>query len=116
MPRRQPTSRSCFVCGRENPVGLKVRWDEHPEARYPLMIYHGHFSADFTGFSTEPPDPGMDTSDYNERFKIFGYNKIQKQEAYDFYRQWTSPGFPRFLAGLPGVDFTGAGTACSGTT
>ncbi len=22
----QPTSRSCFVCGRENAVGLKVRW------------------------------------------------------------------------------------------
>ena len=30
--RRQPSSRSCFVCGRENSVGLKVRWDEHPEA------------------------------------------------------------------------------------
>lgn len=29
---RQPSSRSCFVCGRENPVGLKVKWDEHPEA------------------------------------------------------------------------------------
>ena len=29
---RQPTSRSCFVCGRENPVGLKVRWDQDPEA------------------------------------------------------------------------------------
>jgi acyl-coenzyme A thioesterase PaaI-like protein len=32
MPERQPTSRSCFVCGRDNPVGLKVRWDQHPEA------------------------------------------------------------------------------------
>jgi acyl-coenzyme A thioesterase PaaI-like protein len=32
MPSRQPSSRSCFVCGRENPVGLKVRWDQHPEA------------------------------------------------------------------------------------
>jgi acyl-coenzyme A thioesterase PaaI-like protein len=32
MPNRQPTSRSCFVCGRENPVGLKVKWDQHPEA------------------------------------------------------------------------------------
>ena len=30
---RQPTSRSCFVCGRENPVGLKVKWDQYPEAR-----------------------------------------------------------------------------------
>lgn len=32
MPTRQPTSRSCFVCGRENPVGLKLKWDQHPEA------------------------------------------------------------------------------------
>lgn len=32
MPTRQPTSRSCFVCGRDNPVGLKVVWDQHPEA------------------------------------------------------------------------------------
>jgi acyl-coenzyme A thioesterase PaaI-like protein len=32
MPVRQPSSRSCFVCGRDNPVGLKVRWDQHPEA------------------------------------------------------------------------------------
>ena len=30
--RRQPSSRSCFVCGRENPIGLKVRW-EQDEAR-----------------------------------------------------------------------------------
>lgn len=26
----QPTSRGCFVCGRENPVGLKVRWRNGP--------------------------------------------------------------------------------------
>jgi acyl-coenzyme A thioesterase PaaI-like protein len=32
MSNRPPTSRSCFVCGRENPVGLKVTWDQHPEA------------------------------------------------------------------------------------
>jgi acyl-coenzyme A thioesterase PaaI-like protein len=31
MSRRQPTSRSCFVCGRENPVGLKVHWDQDAE-------------------------------------------------------------------------------------
>jgi len=32
MTIRQPSSRSCFVCGRDNPVGLNVRWDNHPEA------------------------------------------------------------------------------------
>jgi acyl-coenzyme A thioesterase PaaI-like protein len=29
---RQPSSRSCFVCGRENAVGLKVRWEQDPGA------------------------------------------------------------------------------------
>lgn len=29
--RRQPSSRSCFVCGRDNGVGLKMVWDNHPE-------------------------------------------------------------------------------------
>jgi acyl-coenzyme A thioesterase PaaI-like protein len=32
MPTRQPSSRSCFVCGRENAVGLKMKWNQHPEA------------------------------------------------------------------------------------
>lgn len=72
-------------------------FDEHPEARYPLMIYHGHFPSDFGGFSTEPPPADMDTTDYSSRFGIYGYNKIQKQEAYNFYQQWTSKNFPRFL-------------------
>lgn len=72
-------------------------FDEHPQAHYPLMIYHGHFPSDFGGFSTEPPDPKMDTSDYSPRFGIYGYNKFQKQEAYNFYKQWTGKDFPRFL-------------------
>ncbi|MCX7637340.1 MAG: hypothetical protein N2044_05775 [Cyclobacteriaceae bacterium] len=72
-------------------------FDEHPEARYPLMIYHGHFPSDFGGFSETPPDPNMDTTDYNTRFGIYGYKKIQAQEAYNFYKQWTSKNFPRFL-------------------
>jgi acyl-coenzyme A thioesterase PaaI-like protein len=32
MAIRQPSSRSCFVCGRDNPVGLHVRWDNHEDA------------------------------------------------------------------------------------
>lgn len=72
-------------------------FDDHPEARYPLMIYHGHFPSDFGGFSETPPDPNMDTTDYSARFNIYGYRKIQAQEAYNFYKQWTSKNFPRFL-------------------
>lgn len=73
-------------------------FDEHPEAHYPLMIFHGHFPTDFGGFSETPPDPNMDTTDYSARFGVYGVNKIQQQEAYNFYKQWTSKGFPRFLA------------------
>ena len=72
-------------------------FDQNPAAKYPLCLFHGHFPASFDGFSPTPPPADMDTSDYAERFGIYGYNKIVAQEAYDFYKQWTSPDFPRFL-------------------
>jgi acyl-coenzyme A thioesterase PaaI-like protein len=33
MTQRQPTSRTCFVCGRENPVGLKIHWEQDADKR-----------------------------------------------------------------------------------
>ncbi len=78
-------------------VLLPEGFNEHPNAHYPIMIYHGHFPSDFGGFSTEPADPNIDTTDYSDRFGIYGYNKIQKQEAYNFYKQWISKKFPRFI-------------------
>lgn len=77
-------------------VLLPEGFDEHPEARYPLMISHGHFPSDFGGFQTTPPDPELEP-DYSARFDIDGYNIIQQQEAYDFYHAWTGPDFPRFI-------------------
>lgn len=71
-------------------------FDEHPDARYPLMIFHGHFPADFGGFRTEPPDPDLEP-DYSERFDVHGYNIIEQQEAYKLYQTWISDDFPRFL-------------------
>ena len=75
---------------------LPKGFDDHPEAKYPLMIFHGHFPNDFGGFRTVPPDPNLEP-DYAERFKVSGYNIIQQQEAYDFYKRWNEPDFPRFL-------------------
>ncbi len=72
-------------------------FEEHPNAKYPLMIFHGHFPSDFGGFRTSPPDEDIDTTDYSARFGIYGYNKIQQEESYNFYKQWTSKNFPRFL-------------------
>jgi hypothetical protein len=76
---------------------LPEGWDTHPDVKYPLAVFHGHFPADFDGFRTIPPDTGL-KPDYSERFHISGYNKIIQQEAYDFYKTWTGPGFPRVLA------------------
>ena len=77
-------------------VLLPHGFDEHPEARYPLAIFHGHFPSDFGGFRPEPPDPELEPS-YSQRFRLEGYNKIVQQEAHDFYERWTSPDFPRLL-------------------
>ena len=76
---------------------LPEGFDEHPGVKYPLAIFHGHFPDDFGGFRTIPPDPNLKPN-YSERFKLAGYNIIEQQEAYDFYKQWTGPGFPRVLA------------------
>ena len=75
---------------------LPEGFDEHPEARYPLIINHGHFPYTFGGFREEPSDPDLEP-DYSERFQIEGYNRIQQEYAYQFYKEWTGPDFPRFL-------------------
>jgi len=75
---------------------LPKNFEKHPEAKYPLMIFHGHFPSDFGGFRTTPPDENLEP-DYSERFSVEGYNITQQQEAYDFYKRWNEPDFPRFI-------------------
>jgi hypothetical protein len=77
-------------------VLLPAGFDEHPEAKYPLVVNHGHFPYDFTGFRTEPPDTSA-PCEYSARFRLDCYNRIQQEHAYQFYRDWTSPDFPRVL-------------------
>lgn len=72
-------------------------FDEHPEARYPLMIHHGHFAeTSFSDFRETPPDEGLEP-EYSERFRLEGYNILQQQIAHENYQEWISPGFPRFV-------------------
>ncbi|MDP3312768.1 alpha/beta hydrolase-fold protein [Lutibacter sp.] len=75
---------------------LPKGFNAHPEAKYPLMIFHGHFPSNFGGFRTTPPDKNL-TPEYSERFSLDGYNIIEQQEAYDFYKRWNEPDFPRFI-------------------
>ncbi|HEX3886725.1 MAG TPA: hypothetical protein VHW05_04445 [Phenylobacterium sp.] len=77
-------------------VLLPEGFESHPNAHYPLMVFHGHFPDDIEGFRTTPPDSNL-KPDYSERFHLAGYNRIQQEEAYKFYKTWTGPNFPRFL-------------------
>ena len=78
-------------------VLLPEGFDEHKQARYPLMIFHGHFPEDFGGFRTTPPEPDLEC-EHSERFQLDCYNRIVQQEAYEFYQTWKKSDFPRFLA------------------
>ena len=78
-------------------VLLPEGWDTHPDVKYPLAIYHGHFPDDFGGWRTTPPDENL-VPDTVKRFNLIGYNKIVQQEAYDFYKMWIGSDFPRVIA------------------
>lgn len=77
-------------------VLLPEGFDEHPNARYPLMIFHGHFPSTFGGFREEPPDPDL-APEYSARFRLEGYNKIVQEHAHQFYKDWIGPDFPRVI-------------------
>ncbi|MGE0452052.1 MAG: hypothetical protein AB7O37_07370 [Vicinamibacteria bacterium] len=78
-------------------VLLPLGFDEHPQARYPLMIAHGHFPYDFSGFRPEPPEKDL-PCERSERFQLDCYNRIQQELAHQLYEDWTSADFPRVLA------------------
>lgn len=63
-------------------VVLPEGFDTHPNARYPLMLDHGHFTREMRSFR-ETPAPNARNG--------------RADGAYEFYKQWTSAGFPRML-------------------
>ncbi len=75
---------------------LPEGFDDHPEARYPLIVMHGHFPATIGGWRETPPDPGL-KPDFSERFHVAGYNRIQEEYAAQLYKDWTGPSFPRVI-------------------
>jgi hypothetical protein len=86
--------------GRDMHLGAHVLvpfgFDEHKEARYPLVINHGHFPYTFDGFREEPPDKDL-KPDFSERFQWPGYNRTQQELAHQLFKDWTSPSYPRML-------------------
>jgi hypothetical protein len=86
--------------GRDMYIGANVLlpagFDEHQSARYPLVVYHGHFPYTFEGFRETPPDPNL-KPDFSARFNLAGYNRIQQELNHQFYKDWTAANFPRVL-------------------
>jgi hypothetical protein len=77
-------------------VLLPAGFNEHPEAHYPIAIFHGHFPADFGDWRTEPPDEDLECQ-YSARFDWECYNRTQQELGYQLYKDWTGPDFPRML-------------------
>jgi hypothetical protein len=71
-------------------------FDTHPDAHFPLMVFHDHFVSGMIDFRETPPDPNL-KPDYSDRFHLAGYNRIQQQQAYQNYLDWIAPGTPRYL-------------------
>jgi len=68
-------------------VLLPAGFDEHPEARYPMAIHHGHFPRGFPEFREDSPSPDLT-----------GYDRTRAEYGFDLFQKWTSPDFPRMLA------------------
>jgi hypothetical protein len=77
-------------------VTLPWGYAEHPEAKYPLVINHGHFAPGPDNWRETPPDPNL-KPDYSERFSLAGYNRIQQEQSWQLFQDWTGKGFPRML-------------------
>lgn len=65
---------------------LPAGFDDHPNAHYPLAVDQGHFPTEFGEFSPTPPAPGTS-----------GRDSTRAAYAYDLYKRWTGPNFPRML-------------------
>jgi hypothetical protein len=89
---RVPNERLSKFWGRPMELGaivtLPYGWESHPNARYPVLVHHGHFPAG-AGSDTwreTPPDAGAR-----------GAAREQQEAAYRFYQDWNGPGFPRMI-------------------
>lgn len=85
--------RDTFITGH---VLVPKGFDEHPDARYPLMINHGHFPMTVGGFRTTPADANL-KCEPSDRFSLPCYNRTEQEEAYKFYQKWISDDLPRYL-------------------
>jgi hypothetical protein len=69
-------------------VFLPQGWDSHPNAKYPVLVHHGHFPKDAAsdGWRETPPDASAT-----------GTARDNQAAAYQFYKDWNGPKFPRMI-------------------
>jgi len=90
-------------------VVLPEGYDSHPNARYPLAVYQGHFQSTVNGWRETPPDPALPPYDADSVAKYcpnghegnwctkVGYDRVLAEHEHRFYKEWIGPNFPRVL-------------------
>jgi len=71
-------------------VLLPDKWAEHPDARFPMVLYQDHYHRHFvagTRFRTEPPDAEVKNP----------MEHAQQVSAYRFYQDWVAGRLPRVI-------------------
>ena len=89
---------------------LPEGFDTHPDAHYPLAIYHGHFQSDVSRFprdaarheaaalqSRQPHRATARTGTSSICARSSATSGCEQEKGYEFYKEWTGPGFPRVL-------------------
>lgn len=97
--------------GRPTEIGAVVLlpdgWDQHPDARYPVLIsedhYHRHF---FPAFRTTPPDPSLKDADKPKGAGpewTMGVNRERElqESGWRLFQDWTSGRLPRAIVIMP---------------
>ncbi|HKJ01092.1 MAG TPA: alpha/beta hydrolase-fold protein [Longimicrobiales bacterium] len=67
-------------------VVLPAGYDEHPDAHYPVVYWHGHFPSTFNGFRESPPDPALT-----------GRARDAAESGYRLFQDWVSGKLGRFI-------------------
>lgn len=88
---------------------LPEGYDTHPNAHYPLAIYHGHFQREPTAWRETPADPKLPPADVAGITKFcanghegdectkYGYERMLQEYGYKAFQEWTGPNYPRVI-------------------
>jgi hypothetical protein len=89
--------------GRPTYIGAVVLlpdgWAEHPDARFPMIVYQDHYHRHFNGgtqFRTTPPNPKLKAGDADQQKEY-----AHQESAYKFFQDWTSGRLPRVVIVQP---------------